>query len=491
MLPPVDGDTLIANPKFDALYRDLCNNKLEPDGTTRVDGKTQREREAFGEELKKARTAASKQDLVKTYLQSLAYRGDELPVELRELVAIIGAALHTPLSRGDALLLREDVDKFKDNIMLISLVVSKAAAEDITQLARILSTEATSDWRDLPSRIQRIKDNGISSEAAIADLRIQIAHETTNVHSLYRQAIETSIRILEQTIHGSVSRSTKAKADYLATVAEGMARKLKLQQNSLLAQTKSPDLQEALRRRVEDLDGEAVGLKRRMRELQEKLEEYRANAAVQGMAREYAEIVSETVKTAIMGETDLEKLRDALDGRAIARAVRLTGFSVTSRRSSGINIAGLANAIRACQQEEAGGNFASAWLETLEIIEAERTSKSTSRIVYRFPVLQQYLNPTQTLHGGAVATIFDIATSWLLYLVCEPGFWTSMGTTRTLNCTYLRPAMEDEGLRLECEIIHCGKRMALLKGTLLRESDRAVIATCEHNKFNVDAESKV
>ena len=152
----------------------------------------------------------------------------------------------------------------------------------------------------------------------------------------------------------------------------------------------------------------------------------------------------------------------------------------------------------------------SAWYENVEIVEAQRTSKSTSRIAYRFPVLHLYLNPTGTLHGGAIATIFDVATSWLLYLICEPGFWTSMGTTRTLNCTYLRPAMEDEMLRLECEvrcllllfrgpplltptmqIVHCGKRMCLLTGTLMRETDRAVIATCEHNKFNIDADSKV
>lgn len=82
MLPPVDSETLDANPKFDALYRDLCHNKLEPDGTSKADAKTQKEREAAAEELKKARTAAVKQNVVKSYLQSLAYRGDELPAEV-------------------------------------------------------------------------------------------------------------------------------------------------------------------------------------------------------------------------------------------------------------------------------------------------------------------------------------------------------------------------------------------------------------------------
>lgn len=54
----------------------------------------------------------------------------------------------------------------------------------------------------------------------------------------------------------------------------------------------------------------------------------------------------------------------------------------------------------------------------MEIVEAEQNSPSTSRIVYRFPVVPEYLNPAGGIHGGAVATIFDITTSWLLF-VCD------------------------------------------------------------------------
>lgn len=83
MLPPVDPEILSANPQFDALYRDLCTNKLKEDGTTKVDAKAQKERDAFKEELRKARVAAAKQNLIKSYLSSLSYRGDDLPSEVR------------------------------------------------------------------------------------------------------------------------------------------------------------------------------------------------------------------------------------------------------------------------------------------------------------------------------------------------------------------------------------------------------------------------
>jgi hypothetical protein len=49
MLPPVESSVLASNPSFDVLYRDLCTNKLNIDGTTRTDAKQQKERDAFNE----------------------------------------------------------------------------------------------------------------------------------------------------------------------------------------------------------------------------------------------------------------------------------------------------------------------------------------------------------------------------------------------------------------------------------------------------------
>lgn len=50
MLPPVEPEIATANPKFDALYRDLCSNKISDDGTSKiVDVNVQKERDAFDE----------------------------------------------------------------------------------------------------------------------------------------------------------------------------------------------------------------------------------------------------------------------------------------------------------------------------------------------------------------------------------------------------------------------------------------------------------
>lgn len=114
MLPAVGNDVLSANPNFEALYRDLCVNKLNANATTKVDPKVQKERNAFDEvsadvaskktddvdyhvvhdeggaqkkltrrqELRAARSEATKRAIIKSYLDSLSYRSDQLPAEV-------------------------------------------------------------------------------------------------------------------------------------------------------------------------------------------------------------------------------------------------------------------------------------------------------------------------------------------------------------------------------------------------------------------------
>jgi chaperonin cofactor prefoldin len=137
-----------------------------------------------------------------------------------------------------------------------------------------------------------------------AAIRLDIAQEAVDVHAMQRKIIETSIRILEQTIHGSVSRNTKAKADYLATVAEGMSKKLQLQHGQLLTAAYAPEMQEALEARATQLERERLMLQRKTREANERIAEYTQSRQLAELAREYADIRAETAKV----RQDLTKL---------------------------------------------------------------------------------------------------------------------------------------------------------------------------------------
>ncbi|CAI4211339.1 unnamed protein product [Parascedosporium putredinis] len=64
-----------------------------------------------------------------------------------------------------------------------------------------------------------------------------------------------------------------------------------------------------------------------------------------------------------------------------------------------------------------------------------------------------------------------------------------LGVSRTLNVTYLRPVPVGSTVRVVCEIVHVGRRMATIKATMTRESDGAVLAICEHGKVSTDADA--
>ncbi|OSS46136.1 hypothetical protein B5807_08081 [Epicoccum nigrum] len=112
------------------------------------------------------------------------------------------------------------------------------------------------------------------------------------------------------------------------------------------------------------------------------------------------------------------------------------------------------------------------------------------RVVYSFTVPKKLCNMGGNLHGGAVALIFDICTSTAITAVSHDGFWDTGHVSRTLNCTYLRPAAEDTKVYVISEVVHLGKRQGLTKGEIRLESEDGKIAyTCEHGKAALGSSS--
>jgi diphthamide biosynthesis protein 3 len=61
---------------------------------------------------------------------------------------------------------------------------------------------------------------------SLALTRTRVTELSDQTHAAYRELFEASVRVLEQTLHGSVARGVKAKAEHLAAVAKGMELKL-------------------------------------------------------------------------------------------------------------------------------------------------------------------------------------------------------------------------------------------------------------------------
>lgn len=160
----------------------------------------------------------------------------------------------------------------------------------------MLSAGQGSHGSDLTKSILLLKGFATTSRQSLSSGRFALAHDSVALHDLYRQVLEASIRILELTIHGSVSRASRAKADYLAVVAEGMSKKLAVQHGQLMSQVYSLDLQNLLKDKHAEMAKEVRALKRSAEEEVSRLEKYRSARGMEGLAREYADVLNETGK---------------------------------------------------------------------------------------------------------------------------------------------------------------------------------------------------
>lgn len=112
------------------------------------------------------------------------------------------------------------------------------------------------------------------------------------------------------------------------------------------------------------------------------------------------------------------------------------------------------------------------------------------KVTFSYTVQPDNSNRIGNMHGGCTATLFDYATSMPLCLVSKPGFWFHLGVSRTLNVSYLRPIPIGEKILIECEVMAMGKTLSTIRGIMRRENDGAVLATCEHGKYNTDPPPK-
>jgi len=130
-------------------------------------------------------------------------------------------------------------------------------------------------------------------------------------------------------------------------------------------------------------------------------------------------------------------------------------------------------------------NFDAGFVRAAELTSVvAETDTNNAKITYSLaiPPLCTNNSTAKTIHGGAVATFFDMATSMTIIACKNP--WEDTGVTRNLNVTYFRPPMEGEQITIESEVLQLTKRLATVRGVMKRASDGAVLAICQHDKYH-------
>jgi hypothetical protein len=95
------------------------------------------------------------------------------------------------------------------------------------------------------------------------------------------------------------------------------------------------------------------------------------------------------------------------------------------------------------------------WFSQAELVTAKAGNHGGGgELVWRFPAQKEYLNVNRQYAGGAQAAVHDTCTAWTLLTVAKPGFRSSLGSTRTLNVSFLKALKLGDVVSLECKV--CG-----------------------------------
>ncbi|EKV04888.1 zf-CSL-domain-containing protein [Penicillium digitatum] len=297
MIPPCDPSILEHNPQFKRLYENLTTSLLNPDASTRVQSASPA-RTAVVQELKQCQTLNAKKRIKEQMLRQLAFAPDSnLPAECRDNLAIVTLYLETPSSAiepttpkpetepkkpDEALtLLAPDIEVFYKNIPAIITPLSKTISSAIQDL-RALSTASTDPATALDADTSAPQHSNHNARAQARDRRVRtsmapvpplsstlqarvralrhtqlselpvarrkMAATAAEVVAVRARVLERTVVTLERAKHGALARATKAKAEHLAVVAQGVEGKLEVTKLEIAATLYTPETLAALAR---------------------------------------------------------------------------------------------------------------------------------------------------------------------------------------------------------------------------------------------------
>ncbi|KAG0160163.1 hypothetical protein PDIDSM_7690 [Penicillium digitatum] len=278
MIPPCDPSILEHNPQFKRLYENLTTSLLNPDASTRVQSASPA-RTAVVQELKQCQTLNAKKRIKEQMLRQLAFAQTATCPRrsCRDNLAIVTLYLETPSSAiepttpkpetepkkpDEALtLLAPDIEVFYKNIPAIITPLSKTISSAIQDL-RALSTASTDPATALDADTSAPQHSNHNARAQARDRRVRtsmapvpplsstlqarvralrhtqlselpvarrkMAATAAEVVAVRARVLERTVVTLERAKHGALARATKAKAEHLAVVAQGVEGKLEV-----------------------------------------------------------------------------------------------------------------------------------------------------------------------------------------------------------------------------------------------------------------------
>lgn len=154
-------------------------------------------------------------------------------------------------------------------------------------------TQQQPDPSALPTQVQALQTEVEEAKWQLDVKRIELASTLTQLLKTNAQLLQTAIRILEQVMHGSVGRHTRARAEHLATVGQGLEKRLLVARKTVAGQVYDGGAEEQLVRKKEEVDVRSAGLRRRLRDREQWLERLEGVAGLREAVEEMSRIKGE------------------------------------------------------------------------------------------------------------------------------------------------------------------------------------------------------
>ncbi|KAI9802481.1 MAG: hypothetical protein M1825_002866 [Sarcosagium campestre] len=315
MLPPVNPVIHRQNPDFHRLYAHLTSAKLNSNGTT-IQSDPAKSREDIKDTLRSAQMTSAKSDILRRSLSHVAATATELPDELLEVIDIVAAQLTNRLVAEDLELLQGEVEYFVNHLQSIGDVVSEHLVVRALELAKVIHPHETSlskaraSIAALGSYMSNQRDELSAVHLSLPAQSLKLVDTGSILISAYAQALDTSIRLLEQTVHGVSARSNKAHADHLAAVAASLAAKLQLMKHEAYAAIYTPEASSALQAYSQHLNATKARLRERKKTALASVAHYESEGDdMRNLASRYTRTLKEIETT----KADIKRLGGDLD----------------------------------------------------------------------------------------------------------------------------------------------------------------------------------
>ncbi|KAI8099571.1 HotDog domain-containing protein [Halteromyces radiatus] len=108
------------------------------------------------------------------------------------------------------------------------------------------------------------------------------------------------------------------------------------------------------------------------------------------------------------------------------------------------------------------------------------------QVVWEMEVKESHCNQLGNLHGGCVATLIDICTSFVTLAHEGKSKWRSMGVSTDLSVSYFLGIPAGETIRIVCTANRIGKNLASIR-SMIYNSNGQICYSGSHTKFNIDS----